>query len=54
MTARGTTVHDILPPAGGHPAVSPGDCPLWALAEGFLGITPTPSQNRAGGVEVSS
>ena len=38
-------VHDILPAAGGQPArcrtchTPPGHCPIWALAEGFLGIT---------------
>jgi hypothetical protein len=38
-------IHDILPAAGGHPATCrtcrtpPGDCPVWALADGFLGIT---------------
>lgn len=37
--------HDILPSAGGRPPVCracqlpPGDCPVWALAEGFLGLT---------------
>ena len=42
--------HDILPAVGGHPAVCrachtpPGECPVWALAEGFLGITWTDSE----------
>jgi hypothetical protein len=39
------SLHDILPAAGGHPAccraclVPPDACPVWALADGFLGIT---------------
>ncbi|HEX5494710.1 MAG TPA: hypothetical protein VFX70_09080 [Mycobacteriales bacterium] len=38
-------IHDILPAAGGHPAccrsclIPPDRCPVWALADGFLGIT---------------
>lgn len=47
-------IHDILPAAGGHPAccrsclVPPDRCPVWALADGFLGITwPTPAARPA-------
>jgi hypothetical protein len=48
-------VHDILPAAGGQPAtcracqIPPDRCPVWALAEGFLGITPTTNQPEPAG-----
>ena len=46
-------IHDILPAAGGQPAICrtchtpPDQCPVWALAQGFLGITPTTDQPAA-------
>lgn len=50
--------HDILPAAGGRPAIcracqlTPDRCPVWALAEGFLGLTwtnPAGDPGRAAG-----
>ncbi|HEX5496905.1 MAG TPA: hypothetical protein VFX70_20275 [Mycobacteriales bacterium] len=46
--------HDVLPAAGGQPArcrtchTPPDRCPVWALAEGFLGITWTRHDPPAG------